>query len=111
MNSNLEVIVYEYLVERMVIGQIEKEDMLEPEWHRDVLRKAQEQDKFCKFAREQLEQVNEGENGIVYRREENVDKSMVPKVYVNKVLEDFHDSPLAGHQGQQKTLLNNKKRF
>ncbi|KAG5867153.1 hypothetical protein JTB14_016230 [Gonioctena quinquepunctata] len=80
-NSNLEVIVYEYLVERMVIGQIEKEDMLEPEWDRDVLRKAQEQDEFCKF------------------------------VYVNKVLEDFHDSPLAGHQGQQKTLLNIKKIF
>ncbi|KAG5873048.1 hypothetical protein JTB14_010531 [Gonioctena quinquepunctata] len=86
-NSNLEVIVYEYLVERMVIGQIEKEDMLEPEWDRDVLRKAQEQDEFCKFAREQLERVNEGENelyylskdGIVYRRDENVDKLMVPK--------------------------------
>ncbi|KAG5863138.1 hypothetical protein JTB14_018616 [Gonioctena quinquepunctata] len=30
-NSNLEVIVYEYLVEKRVIGQIEKEDMLEPE--------------------------------------------------------------------------------
>ncbi|KAG5861213.1 hypothetical protein JTB14_019808 [Gonioctena quinquepunctata] len=81
MNSNLEVIVYEYFVERMVIGQIEKEDMLERAWDRDVLRKAQEQDEFCKFAREQLEQVNEGENelyylskdGIVYRREENVD--------------------------------------
>ncbi|KAG5862390.1 hypothetical protein JTB14_015634 [Gonioctena quinquepunctata] len=93
--------------------------MLEPEWDRDVLRKAQEQDEFCKFAREQLEQVNEEENelyyfskdGIVYRREENVDKLMVPKVYVNKVLEEFHDSPLAGHQGQQKTLLNIEKIF
>ncbi|KAG5876855.1 hypothetical protein JTB14_023549 [Gonioctena quinquepunctata] len=50
-------------------------------------------------------------DGILYRVENDGDKLIVPKTFIPKVMEDFHDSPMAGHPGQQKTLMSLKRRF
>ncbi|KAG5892262.1 hypothetical protein JTB14_034213 [Gonioctena quinquepunctata] len=50
-------------------------------------------------------------DGILYRVESDGDKLIVPKTFIPKVMEDFHDSPMAGHPGQQKTLMSLKRRF
>ncbi|XP_074040987.1 tropomodulin isoform X2 [Leptinotarsa decemlineata] len=117
-NTDIEVFIYTLPKESGAILRIE-EEIIEPEWDRELLKKAQSQDPFCKAIKEQLGQTEErmddvyylSKDGILYRIEDNADKLIVPKIYVKKVLEDFHDSPLAGHQGQQKTLWNIRKRF
>ncbi|KAG5873006.1 hypothetical protein JTB14_025403 [Gonioctena quinquepunctata] len=47
-------------------------------------------------------------DGILYRVENDGDELMVPKTCIPKVMEDFHDSPMAGHPGQQKTSASLK---
>ncbi|KAG5871242.1 hypothetical protein JTB14_007122 [Gonioctena quinquepunctata] len=48
-------------------------------------------------------------DGILYRVENDDDKLIVPKTFIPKVMEDFHDSLMAGHPGQQKTLMSLKR--
>ncbi|KAF2890388.1 hypothetical protein ILUMI_15785 [Ignelater luminosus] len=89
-----------------------------PIWDKDVIKSEQEKDPFCISIREQLQTETDpfgyfiDNDGLLYKidNSEN-DLLVVPKTFIRKVLHDFHNLPLAGHQGQAKTLLFVKSRF
>ncbi|KAG5862128.1 hypothetical protein JTB14_034074 [Gonioctena quinquepunctata] len=47
-------------------------------------------------------------DGILYRVENYGNKLIVPRTFISKVMGDFHDSPMAGHPRQEKTLIKNQ---
>ncbi|KAG5866373.1 hypothetical protein JTB14_021886 [Gonioctena quinquepunctata] len=118
-NSNIELCVYEdtKIVANITL-QKEGDILMEPEWERATLKLAQDKDIFCqeviKLVKEEDAQEASyylSKDGILYRVENDGDKLIVPKTFIPKVMEDFHDSPMAGHPGQQKTLMSLKRRF
>ncbi|KAG5894814.1 hypothetical protein JTB14_008304 [Gonioctena quinquepunctata] len=112
-NSNIELCVYEDTkIVATITLQKEGDILMEPEWDRTMLKLAQDKDIFCqeviKLVKEEDAQEASyylSKDGILYRVENDGDKLIVPKTFIPKVMEDFHDSPMAGHPGQQKTLI------
>lgn len=53
--------------------------------------------------------------GILYRASPDYDgdefQQVVPNSHINKILQDYHDSPLAGHYGVEKTLQRIRSRY
>ncbi|KAG5863981.1 hypothetical protein JTB14_031585 [Gonioctena quinquepunctata] len=118
-NSNIELCVYEDTkIVATITLQKEGDILMEPEWERATLKLAQDKDIFCqeviKLVKEEDAQEASyylSKDGILYRVENDGDKLIVPKTFIPKVMEDSHDSPMAGHPGQQKTLMSLKRRF
>ncbi|XP_074039933.1 uncharacterized protein [Leptinotarsa decemlineata] len=117
-NTNIEIYIYELAEQVATIGVVEeREDLLVPEWDREELKTEQTKDEFCQEIERQNYMTEENplyyrsKDELIYHVEEDGDKLIVPRKYVRKVLEDFHDAPFAGHPGQQKTLASIKRRF
>ncbi|KAG5868760.1 hypothetical protein JTB14_034646 [Gonioctena quinquepunctata] len=118
-NSNIELCVYEDTkIVATITLQKEGDILMEPEWERATLKLSQDKDIFCqeviKLVKEEDAQEASyylSKDGILYRVESDGDKLINPKTFIPKVMEDFHDSPMAGHPGQQKTLMSLKRRF
>ncbi|KAG5863603.1 hypothetical protein JTB14_014315 [Gonioctena quinquepunctata] len=117
--SNIELCVYEDT--KIVATKTSQEEggiLMEPEWDRATLKLAQDKDIFCQEIIKLVKEEDAREafyylskDGILYRVENDGDKLIVPKTFIPKVMEDFHDSPIAGHPGQQKTIMSLKRRF
>ncbi|KAG5862031.1 hypothetical protein JTB14_027517 [Gonioctena quinquepunctata] len=84
---------------------------MEPEWDRETLKLAQDEDIFGQEviklakgddAQEAIYYLSK--DGILYRVENDG-----PKTFIPKVMEDSHDSPITGYLGQQKTSMSLKR--
>ncbi|GFO02242.1 Pol polyprotein [Plakobranchus ocellatus] len=49
--------------------------------------------------------------GLDYRRDESLEKLLVPKIHQQEVISQCHDIPLAGHQGVTRTKEKVKEKF
>lgn len=97
--------------------------IIEPEWERTIIQREQAKDEFCKSLIETLK-VKEDDcinlddtyyldtMGILYKKESHVpDRLVLPKTLVNKALRDFHDNPMSGHPGRERTTQLVQTRF
>lgn len=120
--SNIRITLCHNKQGRAIINNIHGEEAtVEPQWDRLELRRAQDKDAFCKHILNLLDEGDEilkevyykDNEGVLYRQnvDEAVSKLVVPEKFINKVLNDFHDTPWAGHSGRARTTNNIKKRF
>lgn len=113
--------IYEGKIKTVPVSTIQEGPPLIPEWDRETIRNLQRQDLFCKQVIRRLHEEEEDviqqyfldKDEILYKIDpmDKTDKLVVPNKLREKVLTDFHESPMAGHQGQQKTKMFIQTRF
>lgn len=118
-NSNTQVEILQQTKELAKINIFtENDENWEPIWENEILVREQKKDPFCstiidQITKEQAQNYYIDTEGLLYQNDKNngTDKLVIPKSLIKKVLEDFHDTPLYCHQGQQKTMHSVTQRF
>lgn len=79
-----------------------------PEFPRDAILADQKTDHFCTEVYKTIRKgksdcFKQDTDGLLYKRDGNVSKLIVPKAMVNKLIFSYHDPPYSGHQGYKRT--------